>query len=327
MPPSPATPYPSSLIFHPEVASALGDGSPVVALESTVITHGLPYPENVETAVEMETAVRNGGAVPATIAIIRGKVRIGLTPDQIAHLGSRGGTGEPGVRKCSRRDLAIAVARREDGATTVAGTMVLAHMAGIRVFATGGIGGVHRGHPFDVSADLEELGRTPVAVVCSGAKSILDLPATREMLETKGVSIVGFETDELPAFLSRTSGLSVDVRLDSPADVAGLLHEHFSLGVASAVLIAVPIPEEDAFDAKEAEAAITQATREADAQEIQGAFATPWLLRRVAQLTNGRSLRSNVILLRNNGWVAGKVAAALSDLVLNQGVNSGTWVT
>lgn len=307
---------PASFVFHSDVAASLADGHPVVALESAVITHGLPYPENVETALSMEAAVREGGATPATIAILQGEVRIGLTEEQLAHLGSRSDmTADPnfGVRKCSRRDIPIAVARGEDGATTVAGTMILAHLAGIEILATGGIGGVHRGHPFDVSADLTELGRTPVTVICSGVKSILDLRATREVLETNGVPIIGFGSDELPAFFSRQSGLKVDVRLDSPEEVADVIHVQRSLGLNTALLVSVPVPEAAAFDAGEAEAAIRLATREADEQDVAGPSATPWLLRRVAQLTSGRSLRSNVILLRNNGRVAGAVAAALSN--------------
>jgi pseudouridine-5'-phosphate glycosidase len=303
----------SSFVFHPEVKAALAAREPVVALESTVITHGLPYPDNVKTANGMEAAVRSGGAVPATVAIIHGQVFIGLAADQLEYLGTRPENGAEGaVRKCSRRDIPIALARREDGATTVAGTMILAHLAGIRLFATGGIGGVHRGHPFDISADLSELGRTPVAVVCSGAKSILDLPATKEVLETEGVAIVGYGTDELPAFFSRSSGLPVDVRMDSAAEVAALLDTHFSLGLKNGVLITVPVPEEDAFDPDEAEAAIDQATREADDQGIGGPAATPWLLRRVVQLTDGRSLKANVSLLRYNGEVAGRIAVALA---------------
>lgn len=309
----------SSFVLNPEVATSLSSGLPVVALESTVITHGLPYPDNIETAVQMEAAVRSGGATPATVAIIQGQVLIGLDSDQLAYLGAKAqhtGTGasEQFVRKCSRKDLPIAISLGEDGATTVAGTMILAHMAGIRVFATGGIGGVHRGHSFDVSADLMELGRTPVAVVCSGAKSILDLPATREVLETNGVPIVGYGTDELPAFFSTSSGLAVDVRVNTPDDVARLIHTHLALELQSGLLITVPVPEAEGFDPDEAETAIIQATREADARGIGGAEATPWLLRRVVQLTEGGSLKANVTLLRNNGKVAGQVAAALSNL-------------
>lgn len=298
--------------FHPDVTAALTTGKPVVALESTVITHGLPYPDNVRTAAAMETAVREGGATPATIAIIQGEIYVGLTADQLEYLGTRAATA---VRKCSRRDLPIVLACGGDGATTVSGTMVVAHLAGIELFATGGIGGVHRGHPFDVSADLAELGRTPVTVVCSGAKSILDLPATREVLETNGVPIIGYGTDELPAFYSRHSGLPVDVRLDSAEAVAAVIRARQSLGLASGMLVTVPVPAADALDSAEAEVAIAQATREADEAGIHGPAATPWLLRRVAELTAGRSLQANVALLRHNGQVAGQIAAALAALI------------
>lgn len=296
-------------IFVDEVRAALADGKPVVALESTVITHGLPYPQNLETAVSMATAARQGGAVPATIAIIQGQIHIGLTEAQLDYLATREGAA---VRKCSRRDIPLAVAGGEDGATTVAGTMILAHRAGIPVFATGGIGGVHRGHPFDISADLLELGRTPVTVVSSGAKSILDLPATREVLETNGVPVIGYGADVMPAFFSRSSGLPVDGRLDTPEQVAALIRAHRALNLQNGILVTVPVPEADAFDPDEAEAAIAQAAREADEQGIDGAAATPWLLRRVVELTDGRSLRANTALLQNNGRVAGQIAAALA---------------
>jgi len=257
----------------------------------------------------METAVRNGGALPATIAIIQGQIHVGLTPDQLEYLGTR---RREDVRKCSRRDLPLVLAQKMDGATTVAGTMILAHLAGIQLFATGGIGGVHRGHPFDISADLSELGRTPVTVVCSGAKSILDLPATREVLETNGVLIVGYGTEYLPAFFTRSSGLPVDVRLDTPNAVARLIQARRTLDLQSGTLVTVPVPEEWALDADEMERLIAQATAEADAQGIHGASATPWLLGRIVELTNGRSLPANTALLRNNGFVAGQIAAALA---------------
>lgn len=310
---------PPFLLLHPDVGMALATGRPTVALESTVITHGLPYPRNVETALEMETAVREAGAVPATVAIIQGRVRIGLTAEQLEYLGSKAaptsGTGDrPGVRKCSRRDLPIAIAQGEDGATTVAGTMYIAHQAGIRLFATGGIGGVHRGHPFDVSADLKELGQTPVAVVCSGVKSILDLSATRELLETNGVPVIGYKTDEMPAFFSRHSGQLADVRLDTPAAVADLIRTHEALGLQSGLLITVQVPYADALDQQQMEEAVAQATREADSQGIHGAAATPWLLQRLAQLTEGGSLRANLSLLRHNATVAAQIAVALARL-------------
>lgn len=300
------------LQFHPEVQAALANGEPLVALESTVITHGLPYPSNVETAVSMETAVRSGGATPATIAIIRGQIYVGLDRDQLEYLATRPDANAY-VRKCSRRDLPLAVAKSEDGATTVAGTMIVAHLADIELFATGGIGGVHRGHPFDVSADLSELGRTPVTVVSSGAKSILDLPATREVLETNGVAVIGYQTDELPAFFSRSSGLSVDARLDTPAEVAALIAARRTLGLQSGTLITAPAPAEAAMDEDAAEAAIAQATREADEHGIHGPAATPWLLRRVIELTNGRSLQANTALLQNNGRIAATIAVALAE--------------
>jgi pseudouridylate synthase len=299
------------LQFHPEAAGALAENKPVVALESTVITHGLPYPDNVLTAVKMQTAVREGGAVPATIAIIKGKVHVGLTDDELEYLGRLAGTA---VRKCSRRDIPLAIGSQEDGATTVAGTMILAHQAGIRLFATGGIGGVHRGHPFDISADLLELGQTPVTVVSSGAKSILDLPATREVLETHGVPIIGYGTDELPAFFARSSGLPVDIRLDTPGAVARVMQAHQQLGLQNGILVTVPVPEADACDPDVVEAAIAQATAEADAQGVHGPASTPWLPRRVVELTNGLSLQANVALLRNNGFVAATIARALAAL-------------
>jgi len=301
------------LRLAPAVETALNANRPVVALESTLITHGLPHPINIETALAMEAAVRANGATPATIAVLDGKIVIGLTPGEIERLAQQPAGS---VRKCSRRDLAIACARREYGATTVAGTMIAAHMAGIRVFATGGIGGVHRGHPEDISADLIELGRTPVAVVCSGAKSILDLPLTLEVLETHGVPIVGMETDTLPAFYSRSSGLPIDVRVDTPAEAAEIVATAGRLGQTHGVLIAVPVPAADEMSAEEAEHAIVQATAEADAQGIHGKAVTPFVLERVAALTAGSSRRANLSLLVNNARVAAQIAAALSPFVL-----------
>ena len=298
-----------SFIFHPDVERALAEGRPVVALESTVISHGLPYPRNLHTATEMEASVREGGAHPATIAILKGKVHVGLTAEQLHNLASQ---PEGQIRKCSRRDLPLALARGEDGATTVAGTMALAHRAGIELFATGGIGGVHRGHSFDVSADLTELGRTPVTVVCSGAKSLLDLQATVEVLETNGVPIIGFGTDYLPAFFSRRSNLPVTVRLDTPEEVAAVIRARQALDLNSGTLVAAPVPADDAFDGEAAETAIQRATDEADAAGIHGAEATPWLLQRVAELTEGQSVEANVSLLRNNSRVAARIADALT---------------
>jgi pseudouridine-5'-phosphate glycosidase len=303
------------LNIQTEVALALREKRAVVALESTVITHGLPYPDNKETAAMMETAVRQAGAIPATIAIIQGQLKVGLDPADLEYLATR---PMDKVRKCSRRDIALALARGEDGATTVAGTMIVANLAGIEVFATGGIGGVHRGHPFDISADLTELGRTPVTVVSSGAKSILDLPHTREVLETNGVPVIGYGTDEMPAFFSRSCGLAVDVRLDTAAEVAAIIRARRSLALESGILVTVPVPAGDEFDPVAAEAAINQATMEADQAGIHGPAATPWLLRRVSELTDSRSLRANVALLRNNSKVAGHIAQALADLVTSE---------
>jgi pseudouridine-5'-phosphate glycosidase len=300
-----------NLRYAPAVRGAMESGKAVVALESTVITHGLQYPQNVETAVLMEKAVCEGGALPATIGIIGGEIVVGLSEEQMDYLGQLAGTGN--VRKCSRRDLPLVLAARGDGSTTVAGTMIIAHLAGIQLFATGGIGGVHRGHPFDVSADLMELGRTPVTVVCSGAKSILDLPNTLEVLETQGVTILGYRTDELPAFYARSSGLPIDRRVQSPQEVARIIEARHALLYGSGMLVTVPVPEVDAMPFDEAEAAIEQATGEADEQGIYGSASTPWLLRRVVELTHGRSLQANVSLLRNNGYVAAQIAAALSD--------------
>lgn len=294
--------------LHPEVREALAAGRPLVALESTVITHGLPYPENLATAAALEATVRQGGATPATIAILGGRIHVGLTADQLAYLATRPAGS---VRKCSRRDLPLALAQGLDGSTTVAGTMIVAHGVGMEVFATGGIGGVHRGHPFDVSADLMELGRTPVTVVCSGAKSILDLPATREVLETQGVPVIGYGTDEWPAFFSRHSGLAVDMRLDTPGEVAAVIQARRALGLPMGIVVSVPVPETAAFDAEAAEATIRQATEEAEARGIGGPAATPWLLRRLVELTDGGSLAANVALLQNNARVAAEIAAAL----------------
>jgi pseudouridine-5'-phosphate glycosidase len=296
-----------------EVTQALHQHQAVVALESTLITHGLPYPDNVETALAMEAAVRETGAVPATIAILNGQMRVGLSVDEIEYLAKLpAGT----VRKCSRRDLAIAVGLGESGSTTVAGTMIVAHMAGIRVFATGGIGGVHRGHPFDVSADLIELGRTPVAVVCAGAKSILDLPLTLEVLETQGVPVIGLGTDTLPAFYTRSSGLRIDTCVNTPEQAAQIITAAHRLGMQHGFLIAVPIPAEYALAAETAEAAIQRATDEANARNIHGKEVTPFMLGRVAELTGGESRASNKVLLINNARVGGQVAVALQNTAL-----------
>ena len=298
---------PARITCSPEVQAALDSGQAVVALESTLITHGLPYPTSVETALAMEAAVRESGAVPATIAVMDGVLRAGLSVAEIDRLGQT-----PNTRKCSRRDLPIAIALGETGSTTVAGTMIAAHIAGIRVFATGGIGGVHRGHPEDVSADLLELGRTPVAVVSSGAKSILDLPRTLEVLETQGVPVVGYQTDWLPSFFSRVTSLPVDVRVDTPEQVAAIIAASGRLGISHGTLVVVPVPEADEMPAAVAEAAISQAQREADEQGVHGKESTPWLLSRVSELTASESQRANLSLLINNSRVGGHVAVALA---------------
>jgi pseudouridine-5'-phosphate glycosidase len=294
-----------------EVAAALHDGKPVVALESTLITHGLPHPSNIETALAMEAAIRQVGAVPATIALLKGKITVGLSREQIEWLAELP-AGQ--VRKCSRRDLAIVVANGENGATTVAGTMIVANMAGIAVFATGGIGGVHRGQPFDVSADLMELGRTPVAVVCAGAKSILDLPLTLEVLETQGVPVIGYGTDMLPAFYTRSSDLRLELCVDTPEQAARVIAAARRLELGHGLLITVPVPAADELPEAAAEAAIQQATDEAAAKGIHGKEVTPFVLARVAELTAGESRRANVSLLVNNARVGGQIALALSRL-------------
>jgi pseudouridine-5'-phosphate glycosidase len=294
----------------PRIEWALAEGKPVVALESTLITHGLPYPHNVETALAMEAAVRESGAEPATIAVLQGRITVGLSHDEVEQLGKR---PKGSVRKVSRRDLPIAVGLGEDGATTVAGTMIVASWAGISVFATGGIGGVHRGHPFDVSADLLELGRTPVAVVCSGAKSILDLPLTMEVLESQGVPVIGYQTDTLPSFYTRSSGLPVNVRVDTPEQAVQIIRAGKRLNVKHGYLITVPVPAADAMPDEVAESAIRQATEDADTQGISGKDLTPYVLARVAELTEGVSRRANTSLLVNNARTGGLIAAALAQ--------------
>ena len=301
-----------AITLSAEVREALETGKPVVALESTLITHGLPYPHNAETALAMEAAVREGGALPATIAVLKGQITVGITPDDVERLAK---APDGSVRKCSRRDLPIAVGLGEDGATTVAGTMLVAHMAGIRVFSTGGIGGVHRGHPYDVSADLIELGRTPVAVVSSGAKSILDLPLTLETLETQGVPVIGYGVDSLPSFYTRESGLPIDVRIDTAEQAAKIIDAAHKLGTKNGMLITVPVPEGEELSAEVAEAAIKQATEEADAQDISGKEITPYVLGRVKDLTEGASMSANTALLINNAKTGGEIAAALAKLV------------
>ncbi len=289
-----------------EVSRARQMGAPLVALETTVVTHGLPHPRNLELAADMEATVRAHGAVPATIAVLDGKIRVGMTAEELKNL-----VAARPLRKISRRDFAPALARGESGGTTVAGTMIAAHAAGIRVFATGGIGGVHRFPPYDVSADLPELAHTPVIVVCAGAKAILDLPATLEMLETWGVPVIGYQTDDFPAFYSRSSGLPVSARAESPAEVAEIARFHWGLGLESAILVTVPPPQASALPADELETAIQQALREAEAQKIRGQASTPFLLARVSELTGQASLRANLDLLLNNARVAAQIAVAL----------------
>ena len=295
---------------HPEVAAALAAGRPVVALESTIISHGMPFPQNVETALAVEAEVRAHGAVPATIAVLDGRLKAGLTHEQITTLGRAGLS----VTKASRRDLPVMVAKGVHGATTVAATMIVAALAGIRVFATGGIGGVHRGAEtsFDISADLQELAHTPVAVVCAGIKSILDLALTREYLETHGVPLIGYGTDTLPAFYSRDSGHGVDVRLDTPAEVAAVMRAQWSLGYPGGLVVANPVPEAHAMPRERIDAAIAQALAEAAARGVAGKDSTPFLLQRVAELTGGQSLASNIQLVLNNARLAAQVAVAFA---------------
>ena len=295
------------LDISPEVAEALNSGKPVVALESTIISHGMPYPRNVETALLVEQTIRENGAVPATIAIIGGRLKAGLSKDEIEYLGKSGRN----VAKTSRRDIAALVARKADGATTVTTTMMIAHMAGISIFATGGIGGVHRGAEvtMDISADLEELGNTPVMVVCAGAKSILDLGLTLEYLETKGVPVIGYGTDELPAFYTRHSGFGVDYRADSPEELAAMFKAQRGLGLKGGMLVTNPIPEEYSMDKAVIGAAIYQAIKEASEKGIKGKETTPFLLAKVVELTGGDSLDSNIALVLNNARLAAKTAA------------------
>ena len=300
------------LDIAPEVQEALANGKPVVALESTIISHGMPYPQNVETALNVEKIIRENGAVPATIAVIGGRMKAGLTPEEIDYLGKTGA----GVAKASRRDLAVLVARGEDGATTVTTTMIIAHMAGIQVFATGGLGGVHRGAEttMDISADLEELAQTPVMVVCAGAKSILDLGLTLEYLETHGVPVIGYGTKELPAFYTRRSGFAVDYELDSPAELAAAFHASQVMGLKGGMLVANPIPEEFSMDHEVISAAIEKAVAMAKEQGIHGKATTPFLLATIKDLTGGDSLDSNIQLVFNNARLAAQTAAELCRL-------------
>ena len=298
------------LSLSPEVAKALEEGKPVVALESTLISHGMPYPQNVETALRVEQTIRDNGAVPATIAIIGGKMKAGCTHEEIEYLGKKG----QAVIKASRRDLPVLLARGEDGATTVTTTMIIASLAGIKVFATGGIGGVHRGaqQTFDISADLEELAQTQVMVICAGAKSILDLGLTLEYLETKGVPVIGYGTDELPAFYTRHSGFGVDYRIDTPEELAAAFQAKIACGLKGGMLVTNPIPEEYSMDADVINAAIEKALSEADKKGVHGKQCTPFLLAKVKDLTGGDSLAANIQLVLNNARLAALTAVALS---------------
>ncbi|HJF56706.1 pseudouridine-5'-phosphate glycosidase [Anaerotruncus colihominis] len=300
------------LEISPEVQKALDEGRPVVALESTIISHGMPYPQNVETALNVEKIIRDNGAIPATTAIIGGKLRVGLSKDEIDYIGKKGLK----VTKASRRDIPVLVARGEDGATTVAATMILANLAGVSVFATGGIGGVHRGAEttMDISADLEELASTPVMVICAGAKSILDLGLTLEYLETHGVSVLGYQTEELPAFFTRKSGFKVDYRMDTPKELAAAFKAKNDLGLRGGMVVANPIPEEYAMDADYISKSIAEAIDEANAKGIKGKDTTPFLLDKLEKITGGSSLKANIQLVYNNAKVATQIACELSRM-------------
>ena len=303
------------LEINPEVKEAIEAGKPVVALESTIISHGMPYPRNVETALNVEAIVRENGAVPATIAIIDGVLKVGLTKEEIEFLGK-----SDNVVKASRRDIPFIVAKKLTGATTVATTMILADMAGVRVFATGGIGGVHRGAEttMDISADLEELANTNVAVICAGAKSILDIGLTLEYLETKGVPVVGYQTEELPAFYTRKSGFNVDYRVDTPNELAQGVVAKWDLGLNGGVVVANPIPEEFAMDYDTITNAIESALKEADEKGIKGKESTPFLLAKVKEITGGSSLESNIELVYNNARLASQLACNMSEIKKKQ---------
>ncbi len=299
------------LDINPEVAEALATGKPVVALESTIISHGMPYPQNVETALTVQNIIRENGAVPATIGIIGGRLKAGMTNEEIEYFGKKGAQ----IAKASRRDLAVLCARKEDGATTVATTMIIANMAGIKIFATGGIGGVHRGAEvtMDISADLEELAQTPVMVVCAGAKSILDLGLTLEYLETHGVPVLGYGTKELPAFFTRKSGFSVDYRMDTPEELAAAFKTQADMGLKGGMLVANPIPEEYSMDETVINKAIEDAVEEAKALGITGKETTPFLLAKIKEITGGSSLESNIQLVFNNVRLASKIAKAYCE--------------
>ena len=293
--------------YNEEVAEAFEKKQPIVALESTVIAHGLPYPENLETALKLETAVRENGAVPATIAVFGGEFYVGLSKDQIERLAT-----EKNIRKISRRDLPLAVGKKLNCATTVATTAFIAHRAGIKVFATGGIGGVHRGYSADISADLPELAQTPITVVCSGAKIVLDLPATREWLETNGITVLGWKCGELPAFYSRKSGLTVDERIETASEAAEIIKARDDLKLQNSVLVTVPVPEEFEIELDELEKILFGALEKAARQNIAGKEITPFLLGEMSEKSAGRTLRANIALLENNARIAAQIAIALN---------------
>lgn len=298
------------LIFSQAIQFAQAQKKPIVALETAVLTHGLPYPTNIELGFEMEAVVRKNGAEPATVAMIDGKFHIGLTQDQVSFLGNP----STKTKKISRRDIGIAMANHFNGGTTVCGTLIAANAAQIKVFATGGIGGVHRGNNFDISADLHELSHTPMVVVCAGAKSILNLPATLEYLETMGVPVIGYETDTFPAFFSRNSGLPVNISVNSPSEVAEIAVNHWRMGLNSAILLVVPPPKKSAIDYQKVESIIVKALEESKKQGIHGANVTPFLLAKVNELSKGSSMKSNLDLLKNNAGVAANVAVELNKL-------------
>ena len=297
------------LDIKPEVREAIEAGKPVVALESTIISHGMPYPQNVETALQVEQIIRDNGAVPATIAIIGGRLKAGLTPEEIEYFGKKG----PEITKASRRDLSMLCAKGEDGACTVTTTMMIAHMAGIKIFATGGIGGVHRGAEvtMDISADLEELAQTPVMVICAGCKSILDIGLTLEYLETHGVPVIGFGTEDMPAFYTQKSGFKVDYKVDSPAELANFFNTHIELGMRGGILVGNPIPEEYSMDPDVINPAIDEAIAECNRLGIKGKAITPFLLAKVKDITGGDSLDSNIRLVFNNAKVAALTAVEM----------------
>ncbi|HVN56359.1 MAG TPA: pseudouridine-5'-phosphate glycosidase [Anaerolineaceae bacterium] len=298
---------PHPYVLSQEIAQARRLDLPIVALESAVITHGLPRPENLNLARQMESEVRSQEAIPATIALFGGSVHVGLSQIELENLAAA-----PSPRKVSRRDFATALEKNEFGGTTVAGTLIAAHTAGIRVFATGGIGGVHRNAPFDVSADLPELSRTPMVVVCAGAKAILDLPATLEYLETSGIPVIGYQTDDFPAFYSRSSGLPISACVDSVLEIARIAHIHWEMSLTSALLVVQPPPAEFALPRADVERAIQTALIEAEKSKIRGYAITPYLLNRVNELSGGASMRVNLALLRNNARLAAQIAVAIS---------------